>query len=147
MKHLTFPPNPHKQGKSHSHKKYHGGSGEGGGGSKWREEVETDVLKSIKGVASFFLMTSNIWMESEWDKWTPWPTLLFHSKVDDGGFCGRLWRVVGVGHLGGDVEPEVGVVLHLLVTQTNHEGTTWQKPPPNLLNLPTQWNPPPPPLF
>ena len=42
--------------------------------------------------------------------------MLFHSKVDDGGLCGRLWRVVGVGHLGGDVEPEVGVVLHLLVT-------------------------------
>ena len=45
--------------------------------------------------------------------------LLLHGEVDDGGLGGNLGGVVGVGQLGGDVEPEVVVILHFLVSQTD----------------------------
>jgi len=40
-----------------------------------------------------------------------------YGKVDDGCFRGDLWRVVRVAELGRYVEPEVVVVLDLLVTK------------------------------
>ena len=43
-------------------------------------------------------------------------TLLFDSEVDDGRFGGDLGGVVRVAELRRDVEPEVIVILHLLVS-------------------------------
>ena len=43
-------------------------------------------------------------------------TLLFDSKVDNGGLCGDLRSVVRVAELSGDVEPEVLIVLNLLIS-------------------------------
>ena len=43
------------------------------------------------------------------------PTILLDGEVDDGGLGGDLGRVVRVRELGADVEPEMWVVLHLLV--------------------------------
>jgi len=52
-------------------------------------------------------------------------TLFLDSEVDDGCLGWDLGRVVGVGELCRDVEPELRVVLNLLVADTDHVGSTW----------------------
>lgn len=48
------------------------------------------------------------------------------SKVNDGGLGGNFWCVVRVAQLCCDVKPEVVVVLHFLVAQSNQVNTTCQ---------------------
>ena len=59
-------------------------------------------------------------------------TLFFDGEVDNGSLSRDLWGVVGVTHLGGDVETEVGVVLNLLVSNPDHTRPTWDKETNNL---------------
>ena len=47
--------------------------------------------------------------------------MFLHSEVDDGRLGGDLRGVVGVAKLGCDVELEVWVKLHLLVSKTNQQ--------------------------
>lgn len=39
------------------------------------------------------------------------------SEVDEVDFDADFWQVVGVGQLGGHVEPELGVIVHVTVSQ------------------------------
>jgi hypothetical protein len=50
--------------------------------------------------------------------------LLLYSEVDNGGLSRSLWIIVGIGELGGEVETEIGIVFHLLVTNSNQHPTT-----------------------
>ena len=59
-------------------------------------------------------------------------TLFFDRKVDNGSLSRDLRGVVGVTHLGGDVESEVRVVLYLLVSHPDHTRPTWDKETNNL---------------
>ena len=43
--------------------------------------------------------------------------LLRDRVVDDHGLAADLWAIVGLGELGGHVQPEVAVPLHLFVSQ------------------------------
>lgn len=45
-------------------------------------------------------------------------SLTFHGdcEVDNGSACGDFWRESGIGELGGDVQPEVWVHVHFLIT-------------------------------
>ena len=51
-------------------------------------------------------------------------TLQNDGKVDDGSFRGDLWRVVRVAELGRYVEPEIVVVLDLLVAKPEYWHTS-----------------------
>lgn len=61
-------------------------------------------------------------------------TLLFDSKVDNGGLGGDLGRVVGVTQLSGDVESELWVVLNLFVSQLYHVSSTYKHTNKQILN-------------
>ena len=52
-------------------------------------------------------------------------SLFLHREIDDGRLCGDLWCVVWVAEFGGDVELEVGIVVHFLVPQSNDHSVTF----------------------
>lgn len=53
--------------------------------------------------------------------------LLHDSEVDYGGLCADLWCVVGVGQLGGDVETELWIILHLFISQLQQHPAAWRR--------------------
>ena len=52
-------------------------------------------------------------------------SLFLHREIDDGRLCGDLWCVVWVAEFGGDVELEVGIVVHFLVPKSNDHSVTF----------------------